>query len=115
MRTIVKAFVVGTLGLAVLFASPGVSLAQRQPKVQRYSECQCKCFYSTHAEGAAAGVLTFIPQPNNTSCSFTAVDIYVPCKDKAGVVHPSTWFSDCKFIPGIVAPPGPLKPPATTK
>ena len=115
MRGIVKGFVVGTLGLVVLFGSPalglaGVSAPQLRPKIQKYSQCQCVCEYYNERRQLVPGVLTFLPQANNTSCTFTAIDIYVPCKDSAGVVHPGVRFTDCKLIPGIVAPG--VKPPA---
>ena len=44
MRAIVKVFVVGTLGLAVLFGSPAVSFAG--PKLLRPPGCQCTCWYA---------------------------------------------------------------------
>ncbi len=109
MRGIVNVFVVWTLGLAVLFGSPAVSLAQ--PKIQRFTECKGTCWYAG-ARGYELGVFTFRPEkPNDTSCTFVAVDIYVPCKDNAGVVHPGTSFGDCKLIPGMVPRIGLVKPP----
>lgn len=44
MRAIVKVFVVGTLGLAVLFASPMPSLAA--PPIPVVTYCGCTCWYS---------------------------------------------------------------------
>ena len=110
MRTIVKGFVVGTLGLVVLFGSPGVSLAQLQPKIQRGPQCKCTCWYadSTKAGGWEFGGLTFAPpKPNDTSCKgFTSFDRYFACKDKAGIDQAGQGYAGCKYIPGIAIQPG---------
>ncbi len=110
MRAIVKGFVIGTLGLTVLFASPAVSLAERPPG------CQCTCWY-TDAHGKVKKGVTFIPRPDSTSCTNVLIrGIGVPCRDKAGEEHLGTKWADCKFIPGMTLPvvPG-VQPPATTR
>lgn len=70
-------------------------------------ECECKCAYSALQGGVTPGerigVLTF--PSDGPSCSYTAVDNYVPCKDAQGETHPGTRFYDCKFMG--VAPPHP--------
>jgi len=111
MREIAKVFVIGALGLVMLFGSSAVSSAA-QPKIQRFSECQCTCSYTDAQGRAQQGRFNFFPQPNNTTCAYQAIDIYVPCYDSAGQVHPGTSFAGCKFNPGIVPPVGPVKPPA---
>ena len=44
-RRIVKVLGIGTLGLAVLFGLPGVSMAQRPP-IPVVTYCGCTCWYS---------------------------------------------------------------------
>ena len=109
MRAIVKGFVIGTLGLAVLIGSPAVSSAQPKPKIPRHDECHCTCQYDP---GKEEGVFTFWPSPNPTSCTLPAAQSTVPwCKDQAGIVHlvPSK-FRDCRLIQGIVSTV-PVQPP----
>ena len=110
MRAIVKLFVVWTLGLAVLVASLAVSLAQ--PTLIRPPGCQCTCWY-TDADGREKKGVTFVPRPNDTSCTHLLVrGSGVPCKDKAGKEHLGTRWADCKFIGGITPPVAPgVQPP----
>ncbi|HTN71141.1 MAG TPA: hypothetical protein VMO00_08625 [Methylomirabilota bacterium] len=78
--------------------------------IQRFSECHCTCTYSGVQGKPQQGMFNFFPQANNTSCQYTAIDIYVPCYDSAGQLHPGTNFSNCKYVPGIMP-----TAPATTK
>lgn len=64
-------------------------------------ECECKCTYGAPDERIG----TFIFPSDGPSCSYTAVDNYVPCKDAQGETHAGTRYSDCKFMG--VAPPQP--------
>jgi len=43
--SVAKVFVVGTMGLAVVFASPALSLAER-PQIPVVTYCGCTCWYS---------------------------------------------------------------------
>jgi hypothetical protein len=52
MRGMVNGFVVGTLGLAVLFGSPGTSLARQKKPIIKKMGCQCLCQY-TDSKGDA--------------------------------------------------------------
>jgi hypothetical protein len=107
MRAIVKGFVVGTLGLAVLFGSPAVSLAQ--PKLApRHAECQCRCSYAG-AKRNELGVATFPASPNSTICVWDPLNLPVQsCKDNAGKVHQVAGLLDCKVVP-IYAPIDPAQ------
>ena len=102
MRGIVKGFVVWTLGLAVLFGSPAISLARLQ--ILRHSECHCTCSYTDAQSKVHQGVFTFLPWPNPTSCKPWTVESIVPCIDNAGQLHgaPSSTIKDCTLIQGIV-------------
>src|SRR5213593_3417062 len=111
MREIAKVFVIGALGLVMLFGSSAVSSAA-QPKIQRFSECQCTCSYTDAQGRAQQGRFNFFPQPNNTTCAYQAIDIYVPCYDNAGQSHPGISFGSCKFIPGMVPGSPGTRPPA---
>jgi hypothetical protein len=108
MGTIVRGFVVGTLGLAVLVGSPALSLAQ--PILRpRQAECQCPCWYvDDHGKGQK-GVLTLPPRPNGPICAYENPGHPIQCKDNAGKVHQGKSTFDCKFIPGITAPIGPAQ------
>ena len=107
MRAIVKGFVIGTLGLAVLFGSTAVSSAGRLP-IAVATYCECTCWYS----GGSVEV-TFT---TDQSCS-----IYERrtrnCKDKAGALHKGE-LRACKKVPGVIqgeppakVPPGGVRPP----
>jgi hypothetical protein len=107
MRAIVRGFVVGTVGLAVLVGSPAVSLAQRPPTA-RVTLCECTCWYS----GGSAEV-TFT---TDRSCSTYNRRTW-NCKDKAGGLHKGE-LQACKRAPGVIqgeppakVPPGGARPP----
>jgi hypothetical protein len=70
-------------------------------------ECECKCAYSALQGGVTPGerIGTFTFPSDGPTCSYTAVDNYVPCKDAQGETHAGTRYSDCKFMG--VAPPQP--------
>ena len=110
MRGIVRAFVVGTLGLAVLVGSPALSSAGTPP-IAAVTYCGCTCWYS----GGSVEV-TFT---TDRSCS-----IYERrtrnCKDKAGALHKGE-LRACKKVSGVIqgeppanVPPGGVKPPGGT-
>jgi len=107
MRGIMKGFVVGTLGLAVLFGSPGVSLAQRPP-ISVAAFCECTCWYT----GGSVQV-TFTADRN---CGIYNRRTWT-CKDKAGGLHKGE-LQACKRAPGVIqseppakVPPGSVRPP----
>jgi hypothetical protein len=69
MRAIVKLFVVWTLGLAVLFASPAVSLAG-PPPTPRVTFCGCTCVYYLPLEGGGfRSVVKGVTFATDRSCS----------------------------------------------
>ncbi len=108
MRAIVKGFVVWTLGLAVLFSSPAVSLAQLQPKLPRGPQCTCTCWYAATNPLVGPydfGVLTFSPPKPNSCVGFTSFDRYFACKDKAGADRPGEGYGGCTYNPGVALPP----------
>jgi hypothetical protein len=92
--------------LACLSAALGLSACTTTPKVVDdgaiKDTCQCNCKWSTVDGSQAVGTLTFPPQ--GQTCSFVAVDNYVPCNDDQGDVHPGTSYSDCRFVPGVLPP-----------
>ena len=111
-QSIVKVFVVWTLGLAVLFGSPPLSFAG--PKLLRPPGCQCTCWYAD-AGGTMKEGKTFVPRPNETSCTPLLVrGRGVPCKDRAGKEYLGTRWANCKFIGGMTLPVAPgVQPPAS--
>jgi hypothetical protein len=92
--------------LACLSAALTLSACTTAPKVVDDAgikdKCECDCKWSTVDGSQAVGTLTFPPQ--GQTCSFTAVDIYVPCNDDQGGVHPGTSYSDCRFVSGVLPP-----------
>ena len=106
MRGIVKVFVMWTLGLAVLFGTSAVSLAQL--KLARGPQCTCTCWYGTTnplVGPYGLGVLTFAPLKPNSCVGFTSFDIYFPCKDQAGNDQPGVGYGGCTYNPGLALPP----------
>jgi hypothetical protein len=104
-----QGFAIGTAALILLIGSPVASSAQPKVPLKGAARCDCSCFYETRAEGVAVGVFTFFTKPDNTKCSFNAIDLYVPCKGRTGAIHPSVGVFDCKFTPAIA--PAPVAPP----
>ena len=93
--------------LACLSAALGLSACTTTtPKVVDdgaiKDKCECNCKWSTVDGSQAVGKLTFAPQ--GQTCNFVAVDIYVPCTDGQGTVHPGTSYSNCRFVPGVLPP-----------
>ena len=106
MRGIVKVFVMWTLGLAVLFGSSAVGLAQ--PKLARGPQCSCTCWYGTTnplVGPYGLGVLTFSPPKPNSCVGFTSFDRYFACKDKAGNDQAGLGYGGCTYNPGVALPP----------
>jgi len=105
-----KRLMVWTLGLAVLFSSPGISLAQRPP-ISVAAYCECTCWYTGGSVQA-----TFIA---DGSCSTYDRRTWT-CKDKAGRSHKGE-LRACKRATGVLqgeppatVPPGGARPPAGT-
>ncbi len=105
-QRIVKLFVVGTVGLAVLFGSSPVSVAQRA------TICGCTCWYSGASGKVASEEVTFT---TDRSCSIHNGQTW-DCKDNAGALHKGS-LAACKnitpAIQGESPPPGPggVRPP----
>ena len=92
------------LKLACLSAALGLSACATHVTDDAVKqECKCKCAWTTVDGSQAIGVFTFAS--DGPSCSFTAVDNYVPCKDAQGGSHPGTRYYECQFMG--VAPPIP--------
>lgn len=119
MREIVKLFVVWTLGLAVLFGSPGVGFAQRPP-ISVAAYCECTCWYSGAGGNTTRMQVTFT---TDKSCSiYSGQTCYCDgqtCYPKynAGARYKGALY-DCKRTlpmkqaePSAPVPPGGVKPP----
>src|SRR5213593_489582 len=91
MREIAKVFVIGALGLVMLFGSSAVSSAA-QPKIQRFSECQCTCSYTDAQGRAQQGRFNFFPQPNNTTCAYQAIGYLCPVLRQCWAITPGHQF-----------------------
>jgi hypothetical protein len=122
MRAIVRGFVLGTLGLAVLFGSAGVSFAK--PKKQVF-KCSCRCVAFDELGKRHEGSLDSIYTYDGSSC-----DIGPRTKCKVGKLGLEGRYASCTgpyklkagaIIPGgtggvlpqlETVPPGGVKPPA---
>jgi len=120
MRGIVKGFVIGTLGLAVLVGTAAVSFAV--PK-KTMNVCTCKCAYVGSPQGMDIGSTAFLTAGSCDSPPSGQVE----CLDSNGKPHTGSIYGTCKFkqtvtipISGIAGvlqplttvPPAGVKPPA---
>lgn len=87
MRAIVKGFVVGTLGLAVLVGSPGISLARQKKPIKAKMGCTCSCQY-IDSKGAAhiSGGVWLDDGNDGKNCQFFASRTWDCYNPEAGVV-----------------------------
>jgi hypothetical protein len=118
-QRIVKGFVIGTLGLAVLFASPAVSLAER-PQIPIVTYCGCTCWYSGAGGKTTSMQVTFTTDKscsiyNRQTCYCDGQTCYP--KYNAGARYKGELFG-CKNTlpmkqaePSANAPAGGVKPP----
>ena len=98
MRGIVKGFVVGTLGLAVLVGSPGPSFAR--PK-KTLNLCVCKCSYVASPQDVATGSTAVLTAGSCDSVSHQAAD----CLDSNGKSWSGyTTSGTCKFKQTVAIP-----------
>ncbi len=126
MRAIVKGFVVGTLGLAVLFGSVAVSFAL----AKKYTtQCKCTCIaldeLGNRHEGGTFTFTTDTDTPTDCTIGITIKchvglleGAYASCtsKDitKAGTVTPTRGVTGGVILqPPASAPPSTVKPPVT--
>jgi hypothetical protein len=92
------------LKLAILSAVLGLAACTTTKAVDTgavKNECKCNCKWTTVDGSQAVGLFTF--PSNGPTCSYTAVDNYVPCTDDQGGVHPGTSYSGCQFT-GVLPP-----------
>ena len=113
MRTIVKGFVVGTLGLAVLFGSPALSLAGPLP-TPRVTFCGCTCWYWGAGGHTAHKGVTFTTDRscsiyNRQTCYCDGQTCYSKYNSGAGYKGE---LLDCKNTPPMIQgePPAPVPP-----
>lgn len=120
MREIVKPFVAGTLGLAVLFGSAAVSWGQRPP-IAVATYCGCTCWYSGAGGKTQSKGVTFTTDKscnvrNGQTCFCDDQTCYLEFKREArykGALY------DCKRTlpslkqsePPTPVPPSGVKPP----
>jgi hypothetical protein len=102
MRAIVKGLVVGTLGLAVLFGSAGVSLALPPKQVFK---CKCRCVAFDVLGGRHEGSLDSVYTYDELSC-----DIGPKTKCTVGALKLEGTYASCmgpyKLNPAAITPGG---------
>ncbi len=120
MRPIVKGFLIGALGLAVLFGVPAVSLAG-PPPTPVATFCECTCWYSGAGGKAASKGVTFTTDRscsiyNGQTCYCDGQTCY--WKYNAGAWYKGELQACKKHIPPMMqgeppapVPPGVVKPP----
>ena len=115
MRAIVKVFVVWTLGLAALFGSSGVSLAER-PQIPVATFCGCTCWYSGAGWKTTSKGVTFTTDRscsiyNGQTCFCDGQTCYLKYD---GAARYKGALDDCKSSPLSKAEPLPPTPPPGT-
>ena len=96
--------------LVVLFTALGLGACATPNTVDDAAvrqECECKCAYSVLQGGVTPGerIGTFTFPSDGPTCSYTAIDNLVPCKDAQGETHGGTRYYDCQFK-GVAPPMG---------
>ena len=86
MRGIVKVFIVGTLGLAVLFGSPGISLAMLKPPP--FDPSSCKQISPDRWECLCGKKVCTCKSPDPKGCSPMSPLQGTPARQQAPVVKP---------------------------
>lgn len=119
MRGIVRAFVVGTLGLVVLFGSAVVSSAGRPP-IPVATYCGCTCWYSGPGGKTQSKGVTFTSDKscsvrNGQTCFCDDQTCYLEVK--RGSLYKGL-LQTCKKVPPVIqgeppakVPPGGARPP----